>query len=81
MSGLRSIKNRDIFDKSKSLLLIPKNEKDLCPLCLFLCVFADNYRGSWMAFKGLSKDFSARPISSKTNKGIFLSAGFLLFFY
>lgn len=60
------------MDKSKSLLLMPKNANDLCPLVLFLWEFADNYKGSWIAFKGLSKDFSANPISSKTNKGIFL---------
>lgn len=79
--GLRSTRNLDIFDRSRSLLLIPINAMllvfDLPKLLFFFELFMVNYKGSWMALRGLSGDFYASPISSKINTGIVL---FLIFF-
>jgi hypothetical protein len=69
MSGLLRISSLDIFDKSKLVLLTPTNDNTPA----FNGLAPVSSRGSWMAFRGLSADFSASPISSNISSGIFLS--------
>ena len=63
MSGLLKTKNLDILDRSKSVLLIPKNAIYRFSFNFdYFFLWGVNYNGSWIALRGLSGDFYANPI-------------------